>query len=263
MGTSALVPARPDTSGLSEAWVRGIPHNPLEPAWSVYDTDIAATVRIYNDYLARQAGFRPLPPLLIKAMCWTETGAESIKWKSRPMQIGNTGDAGLAELLSTKPASMLILPPSFRKGGMYELTFSNVRTLPVFNIRAGVGYLLLRASTLIKTPVIDDNGQFFADTVRKHDTLFNMSRRDSTTIQELQTSNPSSLTRRLQPETTLRFRHISIEDTFSFTRIDAYQAASTYNNNAVEEYTNTLNYCIWVLNGGAQAADAALKGGTR
>jgi hypothetical protein len=56
------VPSRPDTSGLTEAWLRGIPHNPLDPDWSVYDNDIAVITRTYNDYLAKQQGFVPLDP---------------------------------------------------------------------------------------------------------------------------------------------------------------------------------------------------------
>ncbi len=256
MGTAGPVSPRPDTSGLSEAWVRGIPHDPLEPAWSVYDSDIAATVKIYNDYLARQKGFGSLNPMLTKAMCWTETGAGSTKWKSRPMQIGNSGDAGLFELLKTSPKNKLMLPPVFYKGGSLELTSSNVRTIPVYNIRAGVGYLLLRACTYKATPQLLDQGRFFSDVVQRNDNFARIALRDQTTIDELRLQNPSVRPIALKPWTTIKFHHFAQYSELSFVPINPLQAAVTYNNADVVSYVKKIEYCLWVLQGGASAADA-------
>ncbi len=249
--------SRPDVSGVSEAWLRGIPHDPDDADWSVYDTYIVLTVRAYNDHLALQQNFLPLDPVFVKAICWTETGAGEPTWNTRPMQIGNAGDLGLQQLLKLNIQNRLLIPPEFSRGGKFEFTVSNVRAIPAFNIRAGVGYLLLRASTLLQKYVPADNGQIFTDTVRKPDSLYNMAHRDRTTVEELRSANPPGLTRSLNPKTTLSFRHMELQSSLIFRPITSLQAASTYNNANVDEYTKKLNYCLWVLHGGARAADSA------
>ncbi|MBB5066697.1 LysM domain-containing protein [Granulicella mallensis] len=251
-------PSRPDTSGLTEAWLRGIPHTPLDPDWSVYDNDIAVITRTYNEYLAKQQGFVPLDPLLVKAMCWTETGANVPEWRTRPMQIGNAGDAGLAELLKTKPLNRLLLPPAFYKGGALQLTSANVRTIPAFNIRAGIGYLLLRACRLNGPWLPVDNGQTFSDKVRKGDSLDRIAARDHTTVDELRNANPKLNPSALKLGAELSFRHMTEYFFLGFVgRVDEARAAATYNNNDVDGYTKKLLYCMWVFQGGAQAEDAA------
>ncbi len=109
--------------------------------WNVYDDQIEAAVAVFNVFLAGKALYVPLQWKAIKAMCWVETGPFALNdtWHTRPMQIGNPGDAGLRDLL-TSPQGKLILPPGFRIG----LTQGNPGLVAKLNIIAGIGYLLRR-----------------------------------------------------------------------------------------------------------------------
>jgi hypothetical protein len=77
-----------------EQWQDGI--DAADDRWDVYDDIIRSTVDQYNVHLARTTPHSfALDWKLVKAMVWTETGADSRKWAVRPMQIGNPGDPGL------------------------------------------------------------------------------------------------------------------------------------------------------------------------
>lgn len=46
----------------------------------------------FNQHLKATTGYRQLDWLTIKAMLWTESGAASPEWRTKPMQIGVPGD---------------------------------------------------------------------------------------------------------------------------------------------------------------------------
>lgn len=67
------------------------------PDWYIYDNTIRKLVSEINRHLSTSKNiekYKPLDWKLIKAMIWTETGATVAAWKTRPIQIGNTGDEG-------------------------------------------------------------------------------------------------------------------------------------------------------------------------
>ena len=99
-------------------------------------------VNEYNRHLFGKAGYFPLDWQLIKVMVWVETGANNSEWNTKPMQIGVVGGPGMTAFLSGKEGGDLILPLAL-KG---RLTTGSVRTIPAHNIRAGIGYLLMRTA---------------------------------------------------------------------------------------------------------------------
>lgn len=123
-----------------ERWQEGINQAVGDAKWDIYDCDIQTAVNAFNRHLTGTAGYFPLDWQLIKAMVWVATGAGSDLWKSNPMQIGMPGDPGLRALLSGKEGGYLILPPSLQSG----LNVVSATSMPIYNIRAGIGYLLMR-----------------------------------------------------------------------------------------------------------------------
>jgi hypothetical protein len=101
----------PDTKGLDPGWITGINHSTVNPQlWNMYDANIRDALKIYSGYLSNTPGYvgatSQLNLNLVKAMMWTETGAEVLvagnkshgiqahyeirpEWKTRPIQIGN------------------------------------------------------------------------------------------------------------------------------------------------------------------------------
>ncbi len=73
----------------------------------------------------------------VKAFAWVETGPNNRHWNDRVLQIGNRGDPGLDQILNS-PTGKMIVPPQYRP----FLNETIARTVPLFNIQAGVGYLL-------------------------------------------------------------------------------------------------------------------------
>ncbi|MET1530396.1 peptidoglycan-binding protein [Burkholderia sola] len=125
-----------------EKWQDGIDKAVGDTRWDSWDCEIRMAVDEYNRHLSGIAGYRPLDWQLIKAMLWVESGAADSEWNSKPMRIGVSGDPGLASLLSGNEGGDLILPPAW-KG---QLTMGSVRSMPAHNIRAGIGYLLMKTA---------------------------------------------------------------------------------------------------------------------
>jgi uncharacterized protein YecT (DUF1311 family) len=95
-------------------------------------------------------------------MVWVETGADSSEWNFKPMQIGVTGDPGLASFLSGKEGGDLILLPVWKK----QLTMGSASTLPTHNIRAGAGYLLMRMANFEYQGVLAADANVYEVTIK-------------------------------------------------------------------------------------------------
>ena len=123
-----------------QKWQDGISMAARDAKWDSWDCEIRSAVNEFNRHLSDTQGYAQLYWRLIKAMVWTESGAEHRQWTRKPMQIGVSGDPGLAALLSGDEGGDLILPPTWKK----RLTSGSAKTIPAHNIRAGIGYLLMR-----------------------------------------------------------------------------------------------------------------------
>lgn len=161
-------------------WKRSMEHSLRTlPAWKKHDSVIEEIAATYNRHFllnnSCDAGFFVAPrvdPKLIKAIIYTETGPGAPRaWDTRPMQIGNTGDAGINDVLSTDKFTgenmKLILPEAYR-----YINHENIRSMPKENIIAGTAYLLLRASTFA-TVTLQEDGQMLEFVVTKETRILN------------------------------------------------------------------------------------------
>jgi len=138
-----VIPTMPKTP--YEKWQDTVNQGITDPAWDRYDPTIRILVAEFNARLGRKSRYveKPMPPLnwkWIKAMVRVESGGPTNPaWKTRPMQIGNPGDAGLGVLKRGEEGSNLIMDEKLKAG------LAQINT-PAVNIKAGTAYLLTRLS---------------------------------------------------------------------------------------------------------------------
>lgn len=183
MSISVFDQAKPD--GL-EKWKQGVRQAPTNPRWSEHDSTIQLIVTQYNTFLKDTPGFRPLDWQLIKAMTWVETGANSPAWKTKPLQIGVSTDPGLGALFSGQEGGDLIVPPGMK------LSKAGAQVDYVQNIRAAVGYLLMRMAQFDFKTILDADTTLGHVTVKDGDNLSKIARERGTTVDMLTTMNPKA-----------------------------------------------------------------------
>ncbi|PAJ82233.1 LysM peptidoglycan-binding domain-containing protein [Burkholderia ubonensis] len=169
-----------------EKWQEGIKSAIGNPKWQMYDCEIRAAVGEYNRHLANVAGYRPLDWHLIKAIAWVETGAGDPLWASNPMQIGMYNDPGLDGLLSGKEGGDLVMPGSVKS----RLTRANARSEPACNIRAAIGYLLMRLANFSIQSVPDTDRRTYEIAVKPGDSLDKIAKKQGSTTGMLRALNP-------------------------------------------------------------------------
>ncbi|GBQ64437.1 LysM peptidoglycan-binding domain-containing protein [Komagataeibacter swingsii] len=156
------------------------------------------------------------------------------------MQIGNPGDPGLTSLLSGKEGGDHIVPPAW-KG---RLTVGSARSNPVDNIRAGVGYLLMRMANFRMDTVVDPNARIEKVMVTaSNNNLWNIARNTGTTVKNLQSLNPGITPVQLKPGMELKYQKASEQRViFGWKNIAASTVADLYNHANIYDYTRKLNY---------------------
>ncbi len=228
-----------------EKWKDTIDGGLKDDKWNGHDNIIKATVDKFNLHLAGVAGYMPLDWVLIKAMVWVESGAEHSAWKTMPMQIGVAGDPGLRALLHGKEGGDLILPPTIRG----EMTENSVRTLPEHNIRAGIGYLLMRMAYFEYQNVYEANSAEYEIKVKAGDNLSKIADEQQSTVAALQELNPR--VGMLRPGQTLKCRKASIQQVITKWRsITSQMIQQRYNGNGDPNYAKKLDYVLSALRKG-------------
>lgn len=133
---------------LSQKWIDTVEDGLSNREWDAYDALIRSEV---GECVcsAQEAGYNPrfientasgyvcVDWTLVKAMLWVESGGpRQACWKTRPMQIGNPGDAAYGVLKSGAEGSVPVMSPKL---------FNAIRTQsidsPELNIRAAIAYL--------------------------------------------------------------------------------------------------------------------------
>lgn len=188
-----------------QLWQDGINKALGDARWNAWDCEVQMAVNEYNRHLSGTPGFRPLDWQLIKAILWVETGALVSEWKIKPMQIGVAGDPGMTSLLSHKEGGDLVIPPSL-KG---KLTPVSIRSIPTLNIRAGIGYLLMRMANFEYRSLLSTDTQTYEVVVRAGDSFEKVARTHGTTVDRLRALNPTSVV--LRPGQVLRYQKASIQ----------------------------------------------------
>lgn len=226
-----------------EKWQYGISQAHCNTEWDAWDIEIKTAVDEYNRHLFGKAGYRPLDWRFIKAIVWVETGAKSPEWRSRPMRIGVSRDAGLRSFLSEKEGGDLIVPP-FWKG---RLTVSSARTVPAHNIRAGIGYLLMRMANFEHRVVLGVNSEIYEVIVEAGDSFDKIAREKGSTVDTLKALNPTVGV--LQPGQALRCQKASIQRVITgWKLVSTGLIAQLYNGGGDPAYATKLDYVLSVIN---------------
>jgi hypothetical protein len=139
-GTRALAQqSAASTRSISPGFTAMLDRAARDERWNEYDRLIEREVADYNRRLADTPGYQPVDWRLIKAMVWIESGGPTNPaWRTRPIQIGNPGDPGLAALRTGEGAAQVILRDAMKR----ELAQSE--NDPERNVRLGIAYLMIR-----------------------------------------------------------------------------------------------------------------------
>lgn len=211
------------------------------PKWHSYDCEIKAAVEEFNRHLGSTSGFRPLDWKLVKAMVWVETGAESPEWNRKPMQIGVQGDPGLTSLLRGNEGGELILPAQWHG----RLTIGSVRTAPAHNIRAGIGYLLMRMANFEYRSVQHDP-TILNVAVKPGDSFEKIAKNQGTTLECLKKLNPATTV--LRPGLMLKYQKGAVKRVISGWRmISTNLIAQRYNGGGDPNYARKLDFAYSLL----------------
>jgi LysM domain len=237
--TQTQAQTKPPKTGF-EKWKDTIDAAAGDPRWDGHDCEIRAVVNEFNLHLRGQAGFVALDWQLMKAMAWVESGALHAEWSRKPMQIGVVGDPGLASFLGGKEGGDLILPPAWRK----RLTTATARTLPAHNLRAGIGYLLMRLASFDFRSVDDADTRIYEVKVKPGDSLDRIAKAQGTTVEVLRKFNPDA-SGILRPGQVLKYRKASIRQVIISWRVASTTTiALRYNGGGDPNYAAKLEYVL-------------------
>lgn len=225
-----------------EKWQDGLVAASKDERWSFWDAEVKKSVGEYNRHLSGIARYIPLDWCFIKAMLWVETGANHPQWRIKPMQIGVPGDPGLTSLLSDKEGGDLILPPTL-KG---RLTMGTVKMIPEYNIRAGIGYLLMRMANFEYRTILDVDTKIYDVTIKQGDSFEKIAKAQRSTVDILRMLNPKS--RVLQPGKNLKYQRASSQRVISSWRcLSTTLIAQRYNGGGDPNYAKKLDYALTLI----------------
>jgi LysM repeat protein len=234
-----------------EKWQDGINKAVGDAKWNSWDCEIQMAVNEYNRHLSGTEGYMRLDWQIIKAMVWVETGANNSEWNSKPMQIGVAGDPGMASLLSGKEGGDLILPTGLEA----KLTTGSVRTIPAHNIRAGIGYLLMRMANFEHRSLLGVDSKVYDVTVKPGDSLDKIAREQGSTVDTLRKLNPAATV--LRPGQVLRCQKASMQRVVtSWRHISTMTIAQRYNGGGDPSYAKKLDYALSLIRKGEAAVCA-------
>jgi LysM repeat protein len=227
-----------------DKWKESVDRSKTDGKWKEHDAEIKTAVDEFNLHLGKTPGYMALDWHLIKAMVWTESGPYAPAWNTRPMQIGNPGDPGLGSLLGGKEGGELIMPAAL-KG---KLTAANAST-PALNIRAGIGFLLMRSANYAfqDTPDAADQ-KVYEYSVKPGDNLEKIAKSQGTTVGLLKKLNPAA-GHLIKPGQKLRFQKGALKKVITgWKTITTATAAERYNSNKGDpNYSKKLDYCLSIM----------------
>lgn len=224
-----------------EKWQDSINKAVGDTTWNEWDCEIQIAVNEYNRHLSSTAGYMSLDWQLIKAMVWVETGAESKKWKSNPMQIGNPGDPGLNALLSSNEGGELIIPPAWKN----QLSIAAAIAIPSWNIRAGIGYLLMRMANYGIKSIADADNFVYEVKVEAGDSIDKIARVRGSTVDIMRKLNPMAHV--LKTGQILKYQKASLKKTITSWKMITTSNIATYYNVGDSMYAKKLDYALALM----------------
>lgn len=240
--------ATDNTNNKFTLWAEGINAAAGDLRWNQWDCEIQLALSEFNQHLNGVANYVPPDWRFIKSMLWVESGAANAQWRIKPMQIGVAGDPGLAAFLSGDEGGDLILPPIWQG----RLTMDSARTMPAHNIRAGIGYLLMRMAYFEHQEVAAVNSVVYEATVKPGDSLSKIARQNETTVGMLQRMNANTAVLRTGQK--LLFKKASVQRVITGWRPLTSQLALTrYNGEGDPHYARKLDHAMTVVRTGKEA----------
>ncbi len=226
-----------------EKWQDTINLSKTDSHWHDYDSDIKLAVIQFNAYLLTTKGYVALNWKLIKAILWTESGGpNSDAWTTRPMQIGNPGDPGLGSLLSNLEGGELILPPALK----LQLT-KVTASAPAMNIRAGIGYLLMRAASYETISVEDAVDKKVTEIIVKAgDNPSKIATTNKTTLDMLKKLNPKIMVM-IKPGEKIKIQKASMQKCIKGWAVINTQFCANKYNIGDPLYAKKLDYCLSLI----------------
>ncbi|NHZ66745.1 LysM peptidoglycan-binding domain-containing protein [Massilia genomosp. 1] len=222
-----------------EQWQQGVVNGAGKPEWNIHDCDIRVAVNEYNRHLAATPGYSALDWLYVKGMLWTETGAGSSEWKIKPLQIGVPGDKGMMALLGNHEGGDLIMPPAYRSGTSSGM----VRTNPTHNIRAAIGYLLMRLAKYEFQSIREPGSRVEEVKVDSGDTLERIASKNKSTVEVLRELNPRANV--LHKGDVIKFQKAKTAKVITGWRpINHSNIARWYNGGGDEMYVRKLDFVM-------------------
>jgi len=224
-----------------EKWKDGIDKAKDNPKWDAWDCEIQKAVNEYNDHLSSTQGYVRLDWRIIKATIWVESGPHQIDWNFRPIQIGVSTDPGMDAFLFGDEGGHLILPPAW-KGRLKPET---VRVMPTHNIRAGIGYLLMRMARYEYRNVLGSDTKVYEIVVKPGDTFERIAEKQGSTPGTITALNPKIDSRRLRPGQVIKYQKASLQRVITGWRhISAGLIMDRYNGNRDPDYSRKLDYVL-------------------
>jgi len=233
-----------------DKWKQGIDQAASNPKWGEWDCEIQRAVNEYNNHLADTEGYVRLDWHYIKAMIWVESGAGSPAWRTNPIQIGNAGDPGLKALLTDKDGKDkdhyeggdLVMPPGLKE----QLQLASVNSIPSRNIRAGIGYLLMKMMSYKYRSVTTDN-KIYTVEVKPGNNSSVIAKEQGTTLFILEKLNPKINIHKLHPGMTLKYQKASMQYIITdWQPISTALITKLYNGGGDADYKRKLDY-VWPL----------------
>ena len=154
----------------------------------------------------------------------------------------------MTSLLSGREGGDLILPPAW-KG---RLTTGSVRTLPAHNIRAGIGYLLMRMAHFEYRSQPDEDAKVHEVVVKPGDSLDKIARVHGSTVDVLRQLNPTAAV--LRPGQVLKYQKASMRRVItSWRHLSTATIAQRYNGGGDANYTRKLDHALSLVRTGEAA----------
>lgn len=154
----------------------------------------------------------------------------------------------MTSLLSGNEGGDLILPPIW-KG---RLTVSSVRSISAYNIRAGIGYLLMKMANYEYRSVLSTDTKVYEVIVKPGDSLDKIAKAQGSTIEVMKKLNPAA--NALRPGQHLKCQKASVQRVItSWRHISTTLIAQRYNGGRDPNYAKKLDYALSLMRKGKAA----------
>jgi len=225
-----------------QKWQDGIDKAAGNHKWDRWDCEIKMAVNEYNQHLSGTPGYMRLDWQFIKALIWVESGPHQPDWETKPMQIGVSTDPGMNAFLSGNEGGHLILPSAW-KG---RLTPATVPTIPTHNIRAGIGYLLMRTAYYDDQIVLDADRKVYEIAVKPGDSFDKIAKEKGSRRELMEKLNPTIHPLRLRPGQVVKYQKASLQRVITGWRpISSALAQSRYNSGKKDpDYSKKIDYAL-------------------